>query len=186
MNLELIRWSEEYLDGVARIFTHAGRAYLSDGLPMPYTREHAQDWLERNVLPKDEKTGLYRVILADGNPAGIITLDCKDNVYRRDADIGYLLLPEYSGRGVMTAALRLFCAEAFEKLNILRISARVFSPNTASRRALEKNGFALEGTLRRAVCKGESVYDLCIYGKLREEQASFADGKVPLMNPQPL
>lgn len=82
MNIELIQWSESVLEGIAEIFTRTDRSFLSDGLPMPYTRLHAQDWLERNVLPREGKNGLYRVILANGKCAGVITMDCKDDVYR--------------------------------------------------------------------------------------------------------
>ena len=53
--------------------------------------------------------------------------------------------------------------------DILRISARIYAPNIASRRVLEKNGFQQEGVMRRAVCKGEQVYDMHIFGRLREE-----------------
>lgn len=169
MNIELIQWSEALLEEIADIFTRVDRSFLSDGLPMPYTRAHAKGWLEGNVLPKDGKDGIYRIICVDGKCAGIISLDCGTDVYHRDGELSYLLLDAYSGRGVMTEAIRMLCAQAFEKLNILRISARVFSPNIASRRALEKNGFRLEGTMRRAVCKGEMIYDLCLYGKLRVE-----------------
>lgn len=69
----------------------------------------------------------------------------------------------------MTEALRLFCEETFQIPDLLRISARVFSPNAASRRVLEKNGFLLEGCMRRAVRKDGNIWDLCIYGKLKGE-----------------
>ena len=55
-----------------------------------------------------------------------------------------------------------------EKLDILRISARVYAPNIASRRVLEKNGFHLEGSMRQAVCKSDNIYDMLLYGRLRE------------------
>ena len=69
----------------------------------------------------------------------------------------------------MTEAVGRICAEAFATLDILRISARIYAPNIASRRVLEKNGFQQEGVMRRAVCKGEQVYDMHLFGRLREE-----------------
>ena len=41
--------------------------------------------------------------------------------------------------------------------------------NAASRRVLEKAGFALEGTLRRSVYKNGEMLDSCIYALVREE-----------------
>ena len=79
-----------------------------------------------------------------------------------------MLLDEYKGQGVMTKAVGSVCAEAFSTLDILRISARVYAPNIASRRVLEKNGFQQEGVMRRAVCKGDQIYDMLLYSRLRE------------------
>lgn len=167
MNIELKKWSEANFAAIGDIFTRCDRSYLSDGLPMPYTQEHARGWYESTVLPREGKDGLYRVIWVDGAPAGIVTLSRGSDVYRTDAELGYLLLDAYKGRGVMTAAIGMACAEAFDCLDILRISARVFSSNAASIRVLEKNGFALEGRAPRAVIKDGKILDLLHYGRLK-------------------
>ncbi len=60
------------------------------------------------------------------------------------------------------------CILAFEHLDIIRISASVYEPNLASARVLEKNGFLREGLLRNAVVKDDCIYNMCLYGKLRE------------------
>ena len=168
MNIELIRWDEADPDDIARIFTDIDRSYLSDGLPAPCTRADVERWLNETMLPKEGKRGLFRIIRVDGKCAGDVQLECKDGVYRRDADIGYVLLDEYKGQGVMTGAVGSVCAEAFATLDILRISAQVYAPNIASRRVLEKNGFQQEGVMRRAVCKGDQIYDMLLYSRLRE------------------
>ena len=95
-------------------------------------------------------------------------MEQKEDVYRRDGEIGYYLLKEYAGKGVMTEAVRRICEEAFVVLPLLRITGLVYEPNMASRRVLEKNGFVPEGRMRQAVWKDQQVYDLCIYGKLRD------------------
>ena len=64
-----------------------------------------------------------------------------------------------------------FCREAFEALELERITAMVYAPNIPSRRVLEKNRFSLEGTIRRGAVKEGSIYDVCIYGLLRREAA---------------
>lgn len=168
MNIKLIPWTQANPDDIARIFTEIDRSYLADGLPTPYTRDHVEKWLSEKVLPNEGTRGLFRIIRVDGRCVGDVQIRCKEGAYRRDADMGYVLLDEYKGQGVMTEAVGRICAEAFEKLDLLRISARIYAPNLASRRVLEKNGFQLEGTLRRAVCKGEQVYDMHIFGRLRE------------------
>ena len=91
----------------------------------------------------------------------------KEDVYRKDAEIGYYLLPEEYSKGIMTEAVRQICETAFEKLDIIRITGLVYEPNIASRKVLEKNNFILEGTMKKAVIKNNNIYDLCIYGKIR-------------------
>ena len=135
---------------------------------MPYTRAHVEKWLSEEVLPNEGTQGLFRIIRVDGRCVGDVQIRCKEGAYRRDADMGYVLLDKYKGQGVMTEAVGRICKQAFAALDILRISARIYAPNIASRRVLEKNGFQLEGTMRRAVCKGEQVYDMHIFGRLRE------------------
>jgi RimJ/RimL family protein N-acetyltransferase len=70
----------------------------------------------------------------------------------------------------MTEATRQICEIAFDELDIIRISSMVYSPNIASQRVLEKNGFAREGRQRNAIYKDGRIYDACLFGKLKEEQ----------------
>lgn len=166
MRIELKKWSDADFASISEIFTRCDRRFLSDALPMPYTQAHAQAWYTSTVLKKDGIDGLYRIIYADGIPAGVVSADRKPGSnFACDAELGYLMLPEYCGRGVMSAALELFLSELCPTLDLLRVSAQVFAPNRASARVLEKNGFILEGVLPSAVLKDDHVYDLLLYGK---------------------
>ena len=117
------------------------------------------------VLEHEGKTGIFRAVTVDGELAGSISVEQKADVYRRDAEIGYLLSAGYWSKGIMTEAVRQICPIAFRELDI--IPGLVYKPNAASRRVLEKNGFVPEGLMRNAVTKDGVTYDLCIYGKLK-------------------
>lgn len=52
-------------------------------------------------------------------------------------------------------------------ISVTRLTAKVYEPNTASARVLEKNGFALEGRMRKAAKKVGQIYDVFIYGRVR-------------------
>jgi RimJ/RimL family protein N-acetyltransferase len=56
--------------------------------------------------------------------------------------------PFARGRGVGAEAIDLLCRYGFEQLNLHRIYAYVLAINPAGRRAFERAGFGLEGTLR--------------------------------------
>ena len=139
------------------------RSFLSDRLPYPYTEEDAKAWLNIVAL-NDSVTGIYRAIVMDGQPIGSISVEQKEDVFRIDGEIGFMLHGNYCNKGIMTEAVRQMCTVAFRDLPIERITANVFHPNTASIQVLRKNGFVHEGTMKRAIIKNDLIYDLCILG----------------------
>ena len=161
--MTLRQWTKDDIKELANLMNHADRSYLSNGLPYPYTEDHAQWWLNM-VADKDEKDGLYRAVIVDGNIVGMVSLEKKSDVYEKDADISYLLMTEHWGKGITTQAVQEFCEEAFEKLDIIRITGSVFGENEASKKVLTKAGFVLEGVMRNAVYKNGKVMDLYHYG----------------------
>jgi len=85
------------------------------------------------------------------------------------ADIGYWLGVPYWNQGYMTDAIRLVCHFSFKYLDVVRVYATVFVGNVGSRRALEKNGFSLDGTLRSHVIKRGEWRDEWFLSLLRRE-----------------
>ena len=135
-------------------------------MPFPYMGADADWWLDM-VRAQDGREGLFRAIVVQGEVVGNISVERMTDVYRCDAQLGYFLETEHWSKGIMTEAVGQMCRLAFACWDIERITAQVCRPNVASCRVLEKNGFALEGTLRRAFQKDELLCDLCLYGKLR-------------------
>lgn len=165
--MELRKWTLEDKKELAEICNALDTRYLSDRLPNPYTEASAVWWLNM-VKEKEGKTGIFRKILVDNRIIGNISVEQKEDVYRRDGEIGYFLLPERYSQGIMTEAVGQICETAFQELDIIRITGLVYAPNIASRRVLEKNGFVLEGLMKNAVTKNGDTYNLCIYGKGKE------------------
>ena len=161
--MTLRKWTKDDIKELANLMNHVDRSYLSNGLPYPYTDDHAQWWLNM-VDNKDEKDGLYRAVIVDEKIVGMVSSEKKSDVFEKDADISYLLMTEYWGKGITTQAVIEFCEKAFEKLDILRITGSVFGENEASKKVLTKAGFKLEGVMRNAVYKNNRVMDLYHYG----------------------
>lgn len=166
MKIELKKWRFEDKEFLIKMCNIIDRNYLSDRIPNPYTNKSAEWWLNM-VKENDEKTGVFREIVVDGKIIGTISVEKKEDVYRKDSEIGYYLLPEAYSKGIMTEAVRQICEIAFEKLDIIRITGVVYEPNVASRKVLEKNNFLLEGVMKKAAIKNNNIYDLCIYGKAK-------------------
>ena len=145
------------------------RRFLSDRLPYPYTEKDAEEWLKM-VTNNDAITGIYRAIVYDGKLIGSISVEKKDD----DAEIGYMLLNEYSNKGIGTEAVRQVYSIAFKILSLEHITANVFQPNIASIRVLLKNGFKYKGAIPNAVIKDGNVYDLLTYELSKDYNEEFA------------
>lgn len=166
MKIELKKWSFKDKESLIKICNTVDRRYLANRLPFPYTEESAEWWL--NMVHEHEgKDGIFRAILVDGKIRGNISVEQKEDVYGKDAELGYMLVTGSWSKGIMTEAVNQICDIAFAELDIIRITGLVYEPNIASRRVLEKNGFLLEGIMKNAVVKNDNIYNLYIYGRQR-------------------
>lgn len=95
----------------------------------------------------------------------------EDNPLR--GDLGLLVGVSQQGKGFGTAAVAELLRYGFEKLRMKKMEALVFVGNLASRRIFEKNGFRLEGEIRRAVLKRGEWRDEWVLGITQEDWLKF-------------
>lgn len=164
LKLELRHWTQADAMELTSLCNVVDRRFLSDRLPNPYTEKDAEEWL-KTVSENEAVTGIYRAIVYDRKLIGSISVEKKED----DAEIGYMLLNEYTNKGIATEAVKQVCTIAFKVLSFEQITANVFQPNIASMRVLLKNGFKYKGTIPNAVVKDGNVYDLLIYGLTDKE-----------------
>jgi len=101
--------------------------------------------------------------------AGSIAAYFKENVHRKNAELGYYLADEFWGKGIMTKVIRCMTEYLFCNFDIIRVYAQPFAENTSSRRVIEKAGFRLETVLKSNIIKNDGVQDGCIYAVLNDE-----------------
>jgi len=84
-------------------------------------------------------------------------------------EIGYFIDKGSQGRGLTTKVIQEAIQFCFKELKMEKIFLRIAKENTGSRRVAEKNGFELEGILRKEfrIPSGELI-DTFYYGKLKE------------------
>lgn len=159
------KWSTEDREALA---LHANNIQIWNRLrnyfPFPYTLEHADAWIERC---NTESIPLHFAIDLDGNVVGGIGLILNSDVYLKSAEISYWVAEPFWGMGIATEAIRQMTEYCFYYFDIVRLYAEVFENNKASMRALEKNGYYLEGVRRKSVFKNEMLMDDYIWVKLR-------------------
>ncbi|MCH4830701.1 GNAT family N-acetyltransferase [Flavobacterium columnare] len=85
------------------------------------------------------------------------------------SEIGYMILPEYRGKGIITEATKLILEYGFSQMGLHSIEAVIDPKNQASARVLEKLGFIKEGHLRENEYFEGKFWDSVIYSILKSE-----------------
>ena len=124
---------------------------------LPQTMEALQSYWQNH---RDDPANPWFAIclVEDGRHIGNIKLGPIQWLHRR-ADLS-LFIGDKScwGLGYASEAIGLVRDWAFRELDLQKLNAGIYAGNIGSRRAFEKNGFELEGTLRQdAVSDGSRV-----------------------------
>ncbi len=140
-------------------------------IPSPYLVADADFWIRKRIehTRKQGKEVTFAIRDDDAGLIGVIGADGYEFGLNHRAEFGYWLARPYWGKGIMTDAVKAYVHYAFTELELLRLTAHVFAFNPASARVLEKNGFKLEGHLRKHFCKDGNLIDAHLYGLLKED-----------------
>jgi RimJ/RimL family protein N-acetyltransferase len=136
----------------------------------PLSLADEERWFER-MLDAQGKTDYHFVLclLADGRAIGTVGLHGIDFV-NGTAEFGIAIGEKDEwNKGYGTDALRAICDFGFGQLRLERIGLEVYADNARGRRAYEKGGFVLEGTLRRAHYARGEHHDVHVMSLLRDE-----------------
>lgn len=85
---------------------------------------------------------------------------------QKKAQIGFWLISDFWGKGIMKEAMPLICNYGFDKLGLHRIEGIVETENTNCKRAMAKLDFEYEGTMKECEIKNGKFISLDIYAKL--------------------
>jgi RimJ/RimL family protein N-acetyltransferase len=113
-------------------------------VPFPYHLEDAEEFLQW-AASLDHRSA-FRVITLKQQPddlIGIISYDWMEAKHR--AELGYWLVQEHWGKGLMTEAARAMVEHAFTVSGLNTLSSCYFNENPASGKVLGHAGFEFEG-----------------------------------------
>jgi len=83
------------------------------------------------------------------------------------AEIGYILHPEYTGRGIMSEAIKEIIRYGFQEMNLHSIEANTNPENVASQKLLEKFGFVREAYFKENYFYNGKFLDSVIYSLVK-------------------
>lgn len=89
--------------------------------------------------------------------------------YLDGREVYYRIFAGHRGRGYASEALQLLSAYFFKATSMSRLEAVTVAGNIASEKVLQKNGFVLEGTLRKARYLHGKLVDLTLFSLLRSD-----------------
>jgi [ribosomal protein S5]-alanine N-acetyltransferase len=84
------------------------------------------------------------------------------------AEIGYMLLPEYQGKGIISEAIKEVVDYGFKVMKLHSIEALIDPKNFASAKVLQKNGFVKEAHLKENKYYEGLFLDVAIYSILNK------------------
>jgi len=113
---------------------------MNMNLGRPFTEEEAKGYFAyvMEYSAEHESSGGYLVFM-ERTPVGIAFL-----WIREEAEIEYMLLPEFWGKGYATEIAGMLVNRAKEEGGVRKISGTIDPANERSRRVLLENGFAFE------------------------------------------
>jgi lincosamide nucleotidyltransferase A/C/D/E len=115
---------------------------------VPSTLEESRAWVQAKIhlFGRDGGMSLWAVAeRSSGRVVGDAGLQWEEIEGRRELDLGCRLVPRHQGRGYATEASGAILRAAFHA-GFHRVTAQTDLGNAAARRALERLGFASEGT----------------------------------------
>lgn len=96
----------------------------------------------------------------------------------RSGELGIMIGDKsFWNKGYGTETMELLLRHGFETLNLHRIYLRVYSTNPRAKRAYEKAGFILEGSMREAVYQNGQYANIHFMSVLRPEWDARSEGK---------
>ncbi|SHG19909.1 ribosomal-protein-alanine N-acetyltransferase [Flavobacterium micromati] len=140
-------------------------------IPRPLVKTD-QDDLDHIAMINDKieaNEGINWAITLKDNPQliGIIGHYRMKPEHHR-SEIGYMILPEFNGKGIVTEAIKAVIKYGFETMKLHSIEAVIDPENLASAKVLEKNGFVKEAHLKENEFFDGRYLDSVIYSLLNK------------------
>ncbi|MDD2674730.1 MAG: GNAT family N-acetyltransferase [Flavobacterium sp.] len=137
--------------------------------PLVKTDEDALEHIAMIDSKIDSNEGINWAITLKDNPKLIGVIGhyrIKPENYR--AELGYMLLPEYHGKGIVSEAVKEVVKYGFQMMKLNSLEAIIDPENHASAKVLEKNGFVKEAHLKEYEFYEGRFLDTVIYSILNK------------------
>lgn len=149
----------------------ANRQHLRQWLPWVDQMRSVEDFKKYIASCKERyaaHTEMGYVIMANNVMVGRIGLHNID-LHNKSGYIGYWLVADWVGKGIMTRCCKAVVDEGFKRLKLNRIEIRAAVGNFKSQAIPQRLGFKQEGIIRQGEFVNNQFVDLYVYSLLKHE-----------------
>lgn len=140
---------------------------LFDGFPQPYTLEEAERWCG-TMHRETAFASVFGIAVGHDEVAGCISVTPQAGLWASSAVVGYWLGQAYWRRGIVSEALQLITAWAWQQFpETTRLWMPIYARNHASQGVARRAGYTLEGRMPLAIRKNGVAIDAVMYGCIR-------------------
>lgn len=159
------------VDDVGEIFTLRSNPETMKYIPRPLATnvEEALSHIKLINETIEKGEGINWGITEKGNPKllGIIG-HYRIKWEHSRSEIGYMILPEHQGKGIISEAIQLIIDYGFNEMKMHSLEAIIDPDNSASAKVLEKNNFIKEAHLKENEFYDGKFLDTVIYSLLKK------------------
>ena len=148
------------------------RSHLGTWLPfVDFTKEvrNSEVFIQTIISHREETQNEAYTIWFKGEFAGVIGFNNTDRVNEK-TEIGYWLIREMTGKGIIHRSCIVLIRLAFEKMGMNRITIKCAVGNEASERVAARLGFIFEGIERCGERYLDLFFDLKVFSLLKTSE----------------
>lgn len=166
MDFTLRPWEMADLNSLVKYANNSNISkYLTDRFPFPYTEVDGRTFISFASAAKPVHVFAIEI---NHEAAGGIGIHPQQDIFQKNAELGYWLAEPFWGNGIISKAIVQIMDIAFTEFDIERLFARPFGNNIASQKVLEKNNFRLEARFEKTIFKNGEYQDELVYANRRE------------------
>jgi [ribosomal protein S5]-alanine N-acetyltransferase len=171
--LEIRDHTKDDLQPMNELLSHEAAMYYLDDLKT-HTPEETRENLETamNEINLEKRTKYFFAVVCreTGRYIGEIGFTVRlDTPMGKIVGLGYFILPEFWGRGIVTEAAKEVLRFAFEELNVIKVETGCIKDNQSSEKVMKKLGMVREAEYRMRVWHDNRLKDRVEYRLLKEE-----------------
>ncbi|HRO41296.1 MAG TPA: GNAT family protein [Flavipsychrobacter sp.] len=131
-------------------------------------QEHSLAFIEDALSQLQSQQGIALGIFLNGNVIGTIGMHQWNHALKK-AQIGYWIVREHEGKGLLSKCLKRFVDFLFDKIDLNKIEIHFVPANKRSAAVADKFNAKIEGVLRDSYLRNGKLEDLVITGILKHE-----------------